>query len=217
MIRTCPPASGALQRASPAVSTTSFTTILGVADSHESHCLTALHCTNHCTRADARTSPGVNRSNRTSTEARAALARSTLQVISGPLSCSAGATYAASDGVTFPRSSHIRCSNGGSGMRRIGEPATRARAAGTARRTFALTRATPRSAETTSASRCAGANSASPGREPGRDRLPSRVVGGVVSRQHRGIDHRQAHDASRTYRTAATASSSDTPVCRGGT
>ena len=40
----------------------------------------------------------------------------------------------------------------------------------------------------------------------------TRIVSGVEHGKHRGIDDRQAHDASRTSRTAATASSADTPV-----
>ncbi len=54
------------------------------------------------------------------------------------------------------------------------------------------------------------------GSKPSHDGLAAGVFGDVEGGQGRGVDYRQAHDASRISRTAAAASSSVTPWPTGG-
>ena len=112
------------------------------------------------------------------------------------------------------RSSHIRSSNGGSGILRIGYQASASKLEEPPTRVHGCPGAIPRSADTTSASRC-GRKQRVTHLQSIHDEIVAMVIGDIEHGEDRRIDDCQAHDASRTSRTAATTSSTVTPVPRG--
>lgn len=110
----------------------------------------------------------------------------------------------------------MRSSNGGSGIRLMGKPASCARAPGTRRSSpYVAPGQAAKGGHDLRIQVGRREQRVAHGQAFGNEGVPW-IVGGVEDREDRSINHREARDASRTSRTAATDSSAVTPVPRGG-